>query len=57
MITRHLFSKSGGKSNRNNGLGFRNGVKCIHVSLFTAIFFYVGSFVWWPLFKFHAEWY
>ena len=28
MITRHLFSKSRGKPNRNNGLAIRNGVKC-----------------------------
>ena len=29
LITRHLFSKSRGKPSRDNGLGFRNGVKCI----------------------------
>ena len=29
LITRHLFSKIRGKPNRNNGLGFRNRVKCI----------------------------
>ena len=29
MISRQLFSKSRGKPNCNNGLGFRNGVKCL----------------------------
>ena len=29
MISRHFFSKSRGKPNCNNGLGFPNGVKCL----------------------------